>query len=139
MRRKQPNPWEAIGMSLASWYRNGKPTEKPKRITVANEARRAGASTRTHQRIMRVMAADIDLAANGSLVPIGTERSEGQSIAQPGFEIMTAAARGRVGTRLRDRLLWRRGIDRRVSHDAVDRIPLQMGHPRRLAATMAQF
>jgi hypothetical protein len=60
MRRKQSNPWEAIGMSRASWYRHGKPTEKPKRITVADEARRAGVSTRTHQHIMRVMAADID-------------------------------------------------------------------------------
>jgi hypothetical protein len=62
-RKRKPKPWEAIGMSRATWYRHGKPTEKPRRITVADEARRAGLSVRTHQRIMRVMTADIDLAA----------------------------------------------------------------------------
>jgi hypothetical protein len=49
-------------MSRASWYRHGKPTEKPERPNVAEQARRAGVNLRTHQRIMRVMAADIDLA-----------------------------------------------------------------------------
>jgi hypothetical protein len=49
-------------MSRASWYRHGKPTEKPRRMTAAEEARRAGVSLRTHQRIMRVMKTDIDLA-----------------------------------------------------------------------------
>ena len=55
--RHTPKPWEAIGISRATWYRHGKPAEKPVRPLVADEARRA------HQRIMRVMAADIDLAA----------------------------------------------------------------------------
>jgi hypothetical protein len=60
--RQTIKPWEAIGISRASWYRHGKPTEKPQRITVADEARRAGVSKRTHQRIMRVMRKDADLA-----------------------------------------------------------------------------
>jgi len=60
MRRTEP--WKAIGMSRASWYRHGKPTEKPERTSVAAAARAAGVSVRTHQRIMRVMAADINLA-----------------------------------------------------------------------------
>jgi hypothetical protein len=59
---RQIKPWEAIGMSRASWYRHGKPTEKPERTSVAAAARAAGVSVRTHQRIMRVMAADMDLA-----------------------------------------------------------------------------
>jgi hypothetical protein len=59
---RQTKPWKAIGMSRSSWYRLGKPAEKPKRITVAEQARMAGVSTRTHQRIERVMKADIDLA-----------------------------------------------------------------------------
>ena len=40
-------PWEAIDMSRASWYRHGKPTEKPPRSSVAKRARMMGApSTR---------------------------------------------------------------------------------------------
>jgi hypothetical protein len=44
-------------MSRASWYRHGKPTEKPRKVmTVAERAQMVGApSTRTHQRIERVM------------------------------------------------------------------------------------
>jgi len=43
-------------MSRASWYRHGKPTEKPERPNVAKRAQMMGApSTRTHQRIERVM------------------------------------------------------------------------------------
>jgi hypothetical protein len=59
----QPKPWEAIGISRATWYRHGKPTEKPKRTSIARAARAMGASsTRTFQRINRVLAADMDLA-----------------------------------------------------------------------------
>jgi hypothetical protein len=61
--RQAPKPWEALGMSRASWYRHGKPTEKPKRFTQAHEARKVGVSVRTIQRIHRVMTADKDLAA----------------------------------------------------------------------------
>ena len=60
---RQPKPWQAIGISRATWYRHGTPTEKPGRTSEAAEARRAGVSLRTHQRIMRVMGADMDLAA----------------------------------------------------------------------------
>ena len=50
-------------MSRASWYRHGKPTENPPRTSVARAARIMGASsTRTFQRINRVLAADLDLA-----------------------------------------------------------------------------
>ena len=43
--------WEAIGMSRASWYRHGKPSEKPdRRITQASIAKITGASLRTIQR-----------------------------------------------------------------------------------------
>ena len=60
---RQAKPWEAIGISRATWYRHGKPTENPGRTSVARAARMMGASsTRTYQRIMRVMAADMDLA-----------------------------------------------------------------------------
>jgi hypothetical protein len=59
---RQATPWEAIGISRATWYRHGKPTEKPFRSSVVREARAAGVSVRTHQRIMRVMRADSDLA-----------------------------------------------------------------------------
>ena len=60
---RQTKPWEAIGISRATWYRHGKPTENPERTSVARAARMMGApSTRTYQRIMRVTAADMDLA-----------------------------------------------------------------------------
>jgi hypothetical protein len=59
---RQRKPWEAIGISRATWYRHGKPTEKPPRTSVVCAARAAGESVRTYQRIMRVMAADTDLA-----------------------------------------------------------------------------
>jgi hypothetical protein len=45
---RQNNPWAAIGMSRASWYRHGKPTIKPpKSETRAEMARRLGVSERT--------------------------------------------------------------------------------------------
>jgi hypothetical protein len=48
---KVRRPWEAIGMSRASWYRHGKPTEKPKRKTThADIAKICGCSVRTIQR-----------------------------------------------------------------------------------------
>ena len=60
---RQAKPWEAIGISRATWYRHGKPTENPPRTSIARAARTMGASsTRTFQRIHRVMAADMDLA-----------------------------------------------------------------------------
>jgi hypothetical protein len=43
-------PWEAIGVSRATWYGHGKPTTKPQRETQAQLAARLGASLRTVQR-----------------------------------------------------------------------------------------
>ena len=43
-------PWEEFGMSRATWYRHGKPTEKPKRYTQADIAKVTGVSIRTVQR-----------------------------------------------------------------------------------------
>src|SRR5262245_17128917 len=48
--RQSPKPWEAIGMSRATWYRHGKPTEKPTRYTQADVAKILGISLRTTQR-----------------------------------------------------------------------------------------
>ena len=54
-------------MSRATWYRHGKPTEKPKKLLSAAERVKMflglSVSTRTAQRIERVLAADVDLAA----------------------------------------------------------------------------
>jgi hypothetical protein len=62
-------PWEAVGMSRATWYRRGKPTEKRDRAA----ARAAGLklrmgmsgarSLRTLQRFERVLRKDTDLAS----------------------------------------------------------------------------
>jgi hypothetical protein len=43
-------PWEAIGMSRASWYRHGKPAKKPERFTVRDLAESLNISERTVQR-----------------------------------------------------------------------------------------
>jgi hypothetical protein len=51
MRQPAPKPWEAIGMSRASWYRHGKPTEKQQRQAVWGEiARDLWVSERTLRR-----------------------------------------------------------------------------------------
>jgi hypothetical protein len=59
-------------MSRATWYRLGKPSTRPKpRPTVSDLAKALGATTRTYQRIIRVML-DPDLAplvAAGALKP----------------------------------------------------------------------
>jgi hypothetical protein len=49
-------------LSRASWYRHGKPDEKPRRpSTNAQEAARGGMSLRSYQRFLRVMG-DEDVA-----------------------------------------------------------------------------
>jgi predicted DNA-binding transcriptional regulator AlpA len=48
-------PWQAIGMSRASWYRHGKPETKPhKRITEKEAAAIMDVPLRTLQRVRRV-------------------------------------------------------------------------------------
>jgi hypothetical protein len=70
MRQKTAKPWEALGISRATWYRYGKPTEKavyedlkwekggPGSGTLADcadDLKKFGfPSTRTYQRVMRV-------------------------------------------------------------------------------------
>jgi hypothetical protein len=56
--RQTPEPWKAIGMSRATWYRHGKPNEKPKRFTQADVARILGVSLRTTQRDLARVRAD---------------------------------------------------------------------------------
>ena len=46
-------PWDKIGMSRASWYRHGKPTTKPVRVTQKRAAAAVGVSVRTAQRTAR--------------------------------------------------------------------------------------
>ena len=62
-------PWEAVGMSRATWYRRGKPTEKwpdPADRHAAGLQLRMGISgarsLRTLQRFERVMRKNMDLA-----------------------------------------------------------------------------
>jgi hypothetical protein len=63
VKRKQ-KPWEAIGMSRASWYRYGKPTAKPSKPMMQREiARKVGVSLRTAQRITRVLRIQDQLPA----------------------------------------------------------------------------
>jgi len=47
---KLGRPWLAIGMSRSSWYRAGKPTTKPERLTQKDIAKITGWSLRTTQR-----------------------------------------------------------------------------------------
>lgn len=48
---RQPKPWEALGMSRATWFRHGKPTYNDRKITQKNRAEWGwGVSTRTVQR-----------------------------------------------------------------------------------------
>lgn len=61
MRQKKPKPWEALGMSRATWYRHGKPAEKIEPLmdcSCAAVARHDGISIRTVHRMNRVLRAD---------------------------------------------------------------------------------
>ena len=62
VRQKQSDrPWEKIGISRSTWYRHGKPTERPKKPkTVSEIAAQVGASsTRTYYRTMRVLKSEL--------------------------------------------------------------------------------
>jgi hypothetical protein len=48
------HPWQAIGMSRSAWYRHGKPTAKPERMTQKRVAKEiVGISERSYQRLTR--------------------------------------------------------------------------------------
>lgn len=61
-------PWEEIGVSRATWYRRGKPTTKPSKITQAQAAKLMNVSVRSVQRAVRVARISPELAY---LVEIG--------------------------------------------------------------------
>jgi hypothetical protein len=48
-------PWRALSMSRATWYRHNKPTEKIERKTERDGAAFMGMSLRTFQRLKRVL------------------------------------------------------------------------------------
>jgi hypothetical protein len=53
--RQKDKPWIALGMSRATWYRQGKPTEKPYRVTQKQRALIFQTSVRGIQRAARVI------------------------------------------------------------------------------------
>jgi hypothetical protein len=101
MRQALPKPWEAIGMSRASWYRHGKPTEKPRKPnTAADEARLGRVSVRTYHRIMRVIKADVDLAVlmgDGWCKPGQAERIVADPVEHRRFRKWLRAEKRRLG------------------------------------------
>ena len=60
--RQTARPWEAIGLSRATWWR-GKPDQKTIAMRHADVARLDRVSVRTAQRMWRVIKADPVLAA----------------------------------------------------------------------------
>jgi hypothetical protein len=62
MRQKTDAPWLALGISRATWYRQGKPTTRRKRQTQAMTAKQTGLSLRSMQRAFRVAREVPDLA-----------------------------------------------------------------------------
>jgi hypothetical protein len=46
--------WEAIGISRSTWYRRGKPTTKPYRVTQEQTAKLMNISVRSLQRAKRI-------------------------------------------------------------------------------------
>jgi hypothetical protein len=55
MRQKAPQPWIALGMSRATWYRLAKPSAKPTRVTQPIRAYMEGVSLRSLQREARIL------------------------------------------------------------------------------------
>jgi hypothetical protein len=55
MRHKAPQPWTALKMSRATWYRLGKPRAKLERMTQPIRARLEGVSLRSLQREARIL------------------------------------------------------------------------------------
>jgi hypothetical protein len=61
MRQEPKTPWERIGVSRATWYRHGKPTVKPIRITLEQTAKAMNVSLRSAQRARRIQREAPDL------------------------------------------------------------------------------
>jgi hypothetical protein len=84
-------PWEAVGMSRASWYRHGKPTEKPGALGewFRREELKYWRSKRTVERVNRIMAFDGDLwglTVNGYFKPAEAERIITNPVAYQRFQ-----------------------------------------------------
>jgi hypothetical protein len=50
-----PKPWQALGMSRATWYRHGKPTERPWRLSIEQAAMVMNVSVRSIESAQRVI------------------------------------------------------------------------------------
>lgn len=73
-------PWKKIGMSRATWYRHGKPAEKPRKgKTVPEIAKEIGlSSTRTYYRTMRALNSELaPLVVAGQLSAAQADRMLG--------------------------------------------------------------
>ena len=55
VRQMTVKPWDEIGISRATWYRQGKPKTKQHRITQAQAAISMGISVRSIQRARRIL------------------------------------------------------------------------------------
>jgi hypothetical protein len=74
--RHSTSPWVAIGISRATWYRQGKPTRKAYRLTQPQAAARLKVSVRSLQRANRVKRLAPELVwplANGKLTARAAE------------------------------------------------------------------
>ena len=74
--RHSTSPWVAIGISRATWYRQGQPTRKAHRLTQPQAAARLKVSVRSLQRANRVKRLAPDLVwplANGKLTARAAE------------------------------------------------------------------
>jgi hypothetical protein len=72
--------WEKIGVSRATWYRHGKPAEKPRKgKTVPEIAKEIGvSSTRTYYRTMRALNSELaPLVVAGQLSAAQADRMLG--------------------------------------------------------------
>ena len=93
--RQTPKPWDAIGVSRATWYRHGKPTQKPTRVTQEQMAKAFGVSVRTIQR-------DRALAIKRTLDKMRKAKAEGRELNvqefffRPNLPPSATSARGRL-------------------------------------------
>jgi hypothetical protein len=94
MKKPSDRPWEKIGISRSTWYRHGKPTEKPRKpMTVAEVAKQSGASsTRTYYRTLRVMGSELaSFVQSGQLSIAKADRMLGDPTRLRRFQKLIAA------------------------------------------------